>query len=126
VEYDFESGESGGNDDGGESGENELWARWIIGTWETTQAYIGGEWLDIPSDTDMYATMSFYADGSYYGDSELFGTGWGTYTLSGDTVNTYYDGVLYYTYTIKSMTETSAEVTMAYGTANIPIRLRKQ
>lgn len=98
----------------------------IIGTWETTQGYVGGEWIDIPSYSDMYVTMTFYEDGRYYGDSELFGSGWGTYTLNGNTLNTYFNGELLYTYTIQSLTETSAEVTMAYDNANIPLRLEKQ
>ena len=97
----------------------------IVGTWETTQGYVGGELLDIPSYSDMYSTMTFYEDGRYYGDSELFGSGWGTYTLSGKTLKTYIDGELFYTYSIKSLTETSAEVTMAYDFANIALRLEK-
>ena len=97
----------------------------IIGTWATTQGYVGGEWIDIPSFSDMYATMTFYEDGRYYGDNELFGSGWGTYTLSGNTLTTYFEGRLFYTYTIKSLTDTSAEVTMAYKGANIAIRLKK-
>ena len=110
------------NDGGG--GEN-FSATQIVGTWETTQGFVGGEWLDIPSYSDMYATMTFNADGSYYGDSELFGSGWGTYTLSGNKLNTYFDGRLFYTYTIKSLTNTSAEVTMAYKGADIGLRMRK-
>ncbi|MBO5893136.1 MAG: hypothetical protein J6Q31_02585 [Alistipes sp.] len=98
----------------------------IIGTWETTRLYVGGEWIDVPSFSDMYATMTFYEDGRYYGDNELFGSGWGTYTLSGRTLKTYFEGELFYTYTIKSLTDTAAEVTMAYRGANIAIRLRKQ
>ena len=73
-------------------GGGSFYATQIIGTWETTQGFIGGEWIDIPTFSDMYATMTFNEDGSYYGDSELFGSGWGTYTLSGATLNTYYDG----------------------------------
>lgn len=98
----------------------------IIGTWETTRLYVGGEWIEVPSFSDMYATMTFYEDGRYYGDNELFGSGWGTYTLSGRTLKTYFEGKLFYTYTIKSLTDTAAEVTMAYRGANIAIRLRKQ
>lgn len=100
-------------------------AKQIVGTWETTQAYVGGDWINIPSYSDMYATMTFHEDGSYYGDSELFGSGWGTYTLNGKTLNTYQDGKLFYTYTIKSLTDTSAEVTMAYKNSNIGLRLKK-
>ena len=97
----------------------------IIGTCATTQGYVGGERIDIPSFSDMYATMTFYEDGRYYGDNELFGSGWGTYTLNGNTLTTYFEGKLFYTYTIKSLTDTSAEVTMAYKGANIAIRLKK-
>ena len=95
----------------------------LIGKWATKQAYVGGEWLDIPSYSDMYATMTFYEDGSYYGDNELFGSGWGTYKLKGNKLKTYIDGELFYTYTIKSLTENSAEVTMSYEGAKIAFRL---
>jgi hypothetical protein len=97
----------------------------IVGTWATTQGFVGGEWLDIPTNSDMYATMTFYEDGDYYGDSELFGSGWGTYTLSGKTLKTYLNGELFYVYTIKSLTDTFAEVTMAYQNSNIGLRLKK-
>lgn len=97
----------------------------IVGTWATTQGFVGGEWLDIPTYSDMYATMTFYEDGDYYGDSELFGSGWGTYTLSGKTLKTYLNGELFYVYTIKSLTDTFAEVTMAYRNSNIGLRLKK-
>ena len=117
--FGFVSCESGGSD------ENNFSADQIIGTWATTQAHVGGQWLDIPADTDMYAEMSFYEDGRYYADNELFGSGWGTYTLIGKTLNTYYNDRLFYTYTIVSLTSTSAEVTMAYKGANVAIRLKK-
>ena len=114
------------NDKTSPNGENDFLVKSIVGTWVTSEAYIGGQWLSIPSDTDLYATMLFYEDGRYYGDSELFGSDWGTYTLSGKTLKTYYGGKLLYTYTINSLTAVSAEVTMAYAGANIPIRLMKQ
>ena len=117
--FGFVSCESGGSD------ESNFSADQIIGTWATTQAHVGGQWLDIPSYSDMYATMTFYEDGRYYGDNELFGSGWGTYTLTGNTLNTYYNDSLFYTYTIISLTTTSAEVTMAYKGANVAIRLKK-
>ena len=119
----FVSCEKGAN---GENGENDFSAEWIVGTWETTQAYVGGQWLNIPYDTDMYATMTFYEDGRYYGDSELFGSGWGSYELNSRTLNTYYNDKLFYTYTIKSLTATAAEVSMAYSGANIAIKLKKK
>lgn len=97
----------------------------IVGTWATTQGYVGDGWVDIPPYSDMYATMTFYEDGDYYGDSELFGSGWGVYTLSGKTLKTYIDGELFYVYTIKSLTDISAEVTMAYKNSNIRLRLMK-
>ena len=97
----------------------------IVGTWATAQGYVGDGWVDIPPYSDMNATMTFYEDGDYYGDSELFGSGWGVYTLSGKTLKTYIDGELFYVYTIKSLTDISAEVTMAYKDSNIRLRLMK-
>ena len=105
--------------------DNDFKPNYIIGTWETTQVYIGGDWVEIPYNSEMYATMTFNVDGSYYGDSDLFGSGYGTYTLSGNTLQTYYEGKLFYTYTIKSLTDISAEVTMAYKNSNIRLRLMK-
>lgn len=98
----------------------------IVGTWEATQCKIDGEWISLPSDGELSIKMSFYEDGRYYGDSDIFGTGWGTYSLSGDTIRTYIDGELLYTYYIKSLTDTTAEVTMSNGSSSIDFKLAKK
>lgn len=98
----------------------------IIGTWEATQCKVDGEWINIPSYSDLSITMTFYDDGRYYGKSDIFGTGWGTYKLSGNTIRTYIDGELLYTYYIKSLTNTFAEISMSNGKSTIDFRLSKK
>lgn len=97
----------------------------ILGTWEATQCKSDGDWITIPSYSNLNISISFYNDGRYYGDSDIFGSGWGTYTLSGKTIKTYINNKLLYTYYIKSITSSSAEVTMFSGSSSIEFRLKK-
>ena len=98
----------------------------IIGTWEAAQCKVDGEWINIPPYSDLSITMTFYENGRYYGKSNIFGTGWGTYDLSGNTIKTYIDGKLLYTYHIKSLTNTFAEISMSSGKSTIDFRLTKK
>ncbi len=98
----------------------------IVGTWEATQCKVDGEWINIPPYSDLSITMTFYDDGRYYGKSDIFGTGWGTYRLSGNTIRTYNSGELLYTYYIKSLTDTFAEISMSSGKSTIDFRLSKK
>lgn len=65
----------------------------IVGTWEMTAVKTSesGTYVDWPF-RKTYAT--FNADGSYYG-SGYFGTGRGTWSLKGNTLNTYVEGELF-------------------------------
>ena len=57
----------------------------LYGTWEGTDVYVGGEWIDITSYwySKFQFSITFYRDGKYYG-SGYFGNGSGTYTASGN------------------------------------------
>lgn len=84
----------------------------IVGTWEMTAVKTSesGTYVDWPFNK-TYAT--FKADGSYYG-SGYFGTGRGTWSLKGNTLNTYVEGELFASYTIISATSTVSILESTY------------
>ena len=84
----------------------------IVGTWDASQIKVDDDWITIPSNSRYSMSMTFYEDGRYYGKSQFFGTGYGTYHISGSSIKTYADGEYMYTYRINSITDTAAEVTM--------------
>lgn len=100
----------------------------IIGTWEGTAVNFDGQWIDItqyPYSSVLGFSATFYENGSYYG-SGAFGNGSGTYKIKGSTVETYVGGKLYLTYKVKSMTGTSAEITIIDGSGDtMDARIRK-
>lgn len=98
------------------------------GTWHGTAVYSGGSWIDITSSyySKFQFTIKFNTDGTYYGTG-YFGNGSGTYTASGNTINTYVDGELYYYYVVKSMSGNNAELTMTSSKgSSIDIRVQKK
>ncbi len=101
----------------------------IIGTWKAKQVQVDGDWITIPSNSRYSMSMTFYEDGKYYGESDFFGTGYGTYKISGNSIKTYVDGEYMYTYRINSITYSTAEVTMIdeYSSSDsyLDIRLTK-
>jgi len=101
----------------------------IIGTWNAKQVNVDGDWITIPSNSRYSMSMTFYEDGQYYGESDFFGTGYGTYKISGNSIKTYVDGDYMYTYRINSITYTTAEVTMideySSSDSSLDIRLTK-
>ncbi len=101
----------------------------IIGTWEAKQVQVDGDWITIPSNSRYSMSMTFCEDGQYYGESDFFGTGYGTYKISGNSIKTYVDGEYMYTYRINSITDTTAEVTMineeSSSDSSLDIRLTK-
>lgn len=78
--------------------------------------------MDWPFKT-TYA--SFKSDGTYYG-SGYFGTGSGTWSIKGNTVNTYVGGKLYASYEIISVTSTTSELKMSMGSDAIWIKCKKE
>jgi hypothetical protein len=64
-------------------------------------------------------------DGTYYG-SGYFGTGSGTWSIKGNTVNTYVGGKLYASYEIISVTSTTSELKMSMDGDAIWIKCKKE
>ena len=82
--------------------------------------------IDNSLSTDYGSEISlFNADGSYYG-SGYFGTGRGTWSLKGNTLNTYVEGELFASYTIISATSTVSEMKMSIGDEAIWVKCKKQ
>ena len=96
----------------------------IVGTWKVTEVKTSqsGSYMDWPFKT-TYA--SFKSDGTYYG-SGYFGTGSGTWSIKGNTVNTYVGGELYASYEIISVTSTTSELKMSMGSDAIWIKCKKE
>lgn len=83
------------------------------GTWWSSECFLDGEWIDIsrPQFIDVQFSIKFYTDGTYYGTG-AFGNGKGTYDAHGNTIRTYVNGRLYFTYTVHSLNNDVAEITM--------------
>ncbi len=99
----------------------------IIGTWNGISANIDGNWIDItkyPYNSVLGFSATFYNDGTYYGKG-AFGTGRGTYTIKGRTIETFVGGELYLKYYVKEMTNTTAELTINDGSSTLDVRVQK-
>ena len=96
----------------------------IVGTWKITAVKTSqsGSYIGWPFET-TYA--SFKSDGTYYG-SGYFGTGNGTWSIKGNTINTYVGGKLYVSYEIISVTSTTSELKMSVGGHAIWIKCKKE
>ena len=96
----------------------------IVGTWKITEFKMSqsGSYIDWPFKT-TYAT--FKSDGTYYG-SGYFGNGSGTWSIKGNTVNTYVGGELYASYEIISVTSTTSELKMSIDGESIWIKCKKE
>ena len=96
----------------------------IVGTWKITEVKTSQSvsYMDWPFKT-TYA--SFKSDGTYYG-SGYFGNGSGTWSIKGNTVNTYVGGELYASYEIISVTSTTSELKMSMDGESIWIKCKKE
>ena len=96
----------------------------IVGTWKITDVKTSqsGTYISWPFKT-TYA--SFKSDGTYYG-SGYFGTGSGTWSVKGNTVNAYVGGELYASYEIISVTSTTSELKMSMDGESIWIKCKKE
>ena len=96
----------------------------IVGTWKITDVKTSqsGTYISWPFKA-TYA--SFKSDGTYYG-SGYFGNGSGTWSIKGNTVNTYVDGDLYASYEIISVTSTTSELKMSMDGESIWIKCKKE
>lgn len=101
----------------------------LYGTWEGSEIKSGDNWIDITSwiYSKYQFGIVFYDDGTYYGYG-YFGTGSGTYKAIDNKIITYVDGVQYIVYTIKSLTNSTAELTMSMdgSDSTIDIRVEKE
>lgn len=97
----------------------------LYGTWEGTDVYIDGSWMDITSFwfEDLQFSITFYEDGSYFGDG-YFGTGYGTYETSGNMIYTYVGGEPYYNYRVISLNNNKAELEMSQTNSNSTLQIR--
>ena len=96
----------------------------IVGTWKITEVKTSqsGSYIDWPFKT-TYAT--FKSDGTYYG-SGYFGNGSGTWSIKGNTLNTYVGGELYASYEIITVTSTTSELKMSMDGESIWIKCKKE
>ena len=96
----------------------------IVGTWKITEVKTSqsGSYIAWPFKT-TYA--SFKSDGTYYG-SGYFGNGSGTWSIKGNTLNTYVGGELYASYEIITVTSTTSELKMSMDGESIWIKCKKE
>lgn len=97
----------------------------LYGTWEGTEVYIDGSWIDITSILfeDLQFSITFYEDGTYFGEG-YFGTGNGTYEASGNMIYTYVSGKPYYNYRVISLNNNKAELEMSQNNSNSTLLIR--
>ena len=98
----------------------------IIGTWDATQAYVDGKWIDVTSSPKLRISATFKKDGTYYGQSDIFGTCNGTYKVDGKTIRTYVDGELYMTFSVLSLENDVADINISDGSDSVRIRFKKR
>ena len=96
----------------------------IVGKWKLTEVKTSasGSYISWPFQA-TYA--SFNSDGTYTGRG-YFGNGSGTWNLKGNTVTTYVDGELFFTYEIISVSGSNAELKMSMDGESIWIKCKKQ
>ena len=96
----------------------------LVGTWKITEVKTSqsGSYIAWPFKT-TYA--SFQPAGPHYG-SAYFGNGSGTWSIKGNTVNTYVGGELYASYEIISVTSTTSELKMSMDGESIWIKCKKE
>lgn len=76
----------------------------VYGLWTTTEVESDGKWIDVtnPKYKDLRASARFYKDGTYWGIGAL-GTGYGTWSVSGNVISTFIDGKEYIKYKVHSL-----------------------
>lgn len=99
----------------------------LYGTWEATHIKLDDSWTSLTWLGSRYQfSATFYNDGRYYGRG-YFGTGWGTYKASGNTITTFVDGEEYYLYNVHSLSSNEAHVTMGpRGGEGLEVKFKKQ
>ncbi|MBQ7664943.1 MAG: lipocalin family protein [Bacteroidaceae bacterium] len=99
----------------------------IYGTWEAQEIEVDGKWYNITvfPYTRFAMSITFYSNGRFYGTG-YFGTGSGTYKAVDNKIVTYLEGEEYMVYTIISLSENFAELTMSDGGDTMRIRAKKK
>lgn len=99
----------------------------LYGTWNATDVKVDGRWYDVTTYpyTKFGMSISFRSDGTFSGKG-YFGTGSGTYEATGNTIITYLDGEEYMSYTVNSLSDKNAELTMSMDGESIDIKAKKQ
>lgn len=99
----------------------------LYGTWEATHIKLDDSWTSLAwLGSEYHFSATFYNDGKYYGRG-FFGTGWGTYKASGNTIFTYVDGEEYFLYDVHSLSNNEAHVTMGpRGKEGFEVKFKKQ
>ena len=86
----------------------------LFGTWKASTIYANGRWI-VVSDYPRYnMSITFNKNGTFSGEGYL-GNGSGTYKLSGKTITTYVDGMVYATYYVSSYNAGVADFTITIG-----------
>lgn len=98
----------------------------LYGKWRVAEMNVYGTWFDVTKYpySQFEMEITFFEDGTYYGSGYL-GNGKGTYKVSGNTITTYVDGELYITYTINSLTEHTADLTLNMEGLELRMRAKK-
>lgn len=90
----------------------------LFGTWKVTKL-MGTVWKYETT------TATFYPDGTYYGRG-YFGTGSGTYKLSGSRITCYVDGKKYMWYDVATLNGTTCNLVVSDDSGSIVITCEKQ
>lgn len=99
----------------------------MIGTWDATAVKFEGDssWTDITKYPSLGLSITFHEDGTYSGRGAL-GNGSGTYTVSGNTIDTYVGGKLYASYYVNELSGDYAELTLTMGKSSMQIKAKRR
>lgn len=76
----------------------------VYGTWDATDVNFGDGWIDVTQSwIDFELSLTLYEDGTFCGRGE-FGNGCGTYTMYGNTIQTYINDKEYLKYEVVNLT----------------------
>jgi len=99
----------------------------LYGKWKAVELKVDGKWYDVTKYpyTRFGIDITFYEGGKFYGSGYL-GNGSGTFTVSGKTIKTYVNNELYITYTVNSLTASTAYLTLTMGSQSLEMKAEKK
>ena len=99
----------------------------LYGKWEAVELKVDGKWYDVTKYpyTRFGMDITFYEGGRFYGSGYL-GNGSGTFTVSGKTIKTYVNNELYITYSVNSLTASTAYLTLTMGSQSLEMKAEKK